>query len=144
MSVNEDYFVHDYKNQMAPRSQRQMPVFSQVGKGLRGDTTTLEREGQGADTDIVCKYYNNMTGEVDEQWRFNVAELTPKLEYELWRGVRSVEGVYYNVYYIVLTCVQIINNGRNEMWSLVTPYTPISKYTGSTQNIPADYKVENS
>lgn len=141
MSVNSDQFVRDYANKMAPLSQRQMPVYSHVGKGLRGDSAAFIYDGEGSSAIIHALYYNQMTDQVEEFWNLPVIDLVPKLHYEVWRGVRNIDGELWWGYYIKYRCDFTINSVAETVWAFETPFAITSEFQG--ENIPPDEKIDS-
>jgi len=141
MSVNSEQYIHDYANRMAPHSQRQTPVFAQVGKGLRGDSSVITLEQDGVNSKIVCEYNNEITHETTDSWELPLMSFVPKIHYEVWRGVREIDGELWWGYYIKFTCQIVIDDTTITLWQVNTPFAITSVFQG--QNIPADYKIDS-
>lgn len=140
MSVNSEKFIHDYANRMAPMSHRQMPVFSQVGKGLRGDSSRITLQEDGANTYLQGEYDNQMTGETEELWQLPLLDMVPQLHYEVWQGVEELDGVATWYYYIKFTYSITIDGSTRTFWTFNTPHTYTNPFHGTT--IPAETKIE--
>ena len=141
MSVNTEKYVHDYANRMAPFSHRQMPVFSQVGKGLKGNDFEIEVNEDGTSSELIGKYHNQITDETIESWRIRLTDLSPKLHYETWKGVREIDGVNWWVYYNRFTCNQTLNGDTITYWTFDTPFAIMYPFNGAA--IPRDTKIDS-
>ena len=142
MSANSPEFVRDYANRMAPLSHRQMPVFSQVGKGLRGDNCKVELEGNGIDTKMVCHYYNQLNEQTSTLWEQPIIDLAPQLHYEMWEGVEEFDGAPMWYYYIIFKYSIVIDGESHEFWNMTTPHVYTRPFTGTT--IPGESKIEEN
>lgn len=141
MTVNSEEFVHDYANRMAPLSQRQMPVFSQVGKGLRGDSFAVELNEDGASTSLEGKQYNQMTESIETIWSLPVMNLVPQIHYQVWKGVREIDGILMWGYYIHYTCSMEMFDDPVTFWSFDTPFVYTNPFFGI--NVPADEIIDS-
>ena len=141
MSVNDMQFVRDYANRMAPMSQRQMPVFSQVGKGLRGNNAKVELTSDGVNSKLVGKYFNQLDDTESTLWQLPLINLVPKLHYQVWEGVREIDGVNMCGYYIHYECEVTIENEAVTLWSFDTPFTMTHPFNGDT--VPADTMTDS-
>lgn len=130
----QESYIHSYANKMVPRSQRQIPLYSQVGKGLRGDFCTLELQEGGSNPKIMCMYhdqlYDGSGSPRPPYWQLPLVNLVPKLHYEVWEGVREIDGTLYNVYWIRFTCDVTIVEQTYTFWTFDTPYTTTSPFVG--------------
>ena len=131
----------NYIDNMAPDSQRQMPVFSQVGKGLPGDSAIVAINLDGAESTLRGFKQDGATGELSTQWILPLATLVPKLHYEVWRGVRTIDEVKHWGYYIKFSCSITIDNDSLTFWEFETPFAITSKFLGGG-TVPADYKID--
>lgn len=137
MGCANEKFIHSYANNMAPESERQMPVFSQVGKGLRGDNCVLELVEVAGEKQIACVYNNQMTGSSETLWMLPYTELAPEPHYKVWRGVREINDVYMWVHWIEFECWV----AGVYVWAFSTPITAEYPFIG--EEIPEDAIIDS-
>lgn len=142
MTVNSPEFVRDYANRMAPLSHRQMPVFSQVGKGLRGDNAQIELHEDGINSYLRGVYYNQMTEDTEELWQLPLLNIVPRLHYEVWEGVEEFDGTAMSYYYIIFKYSITMYDQTVELWNMTTPHVYTHPFYGTT--IPAESKIEEN
>ena len=145
MSVNTDEYIKDYANSMAPKSIRQMPIFSQVGKGIPGDASRLTFVENGADSYLKCTHVDAITKAEEQEWLIPISKFMPMLRCETWVGVRTItqhtgDDVNMWVYYIRFIYSINISGKEHIIWTFDTPWTQTRPFLGGT--IPADSKVE--
>ena len=132
-----DNFIHNYANRMAPDSQRQMPLYSFVGKGLQGDPAYLYLNDENPSNPVIEAHHVDLVHDIDTiLFSIPVQDLCPKLHYELWQGVRDIGDVNMWGYWIHYTCYITINGSTTEFWTFETPFTPTVPFNGDT--IPND------
>ena len=142
MSVNTPEYMETYINHMAPSTRHQMPVFSQVGKGLPGDSYRIDLEQDGADIRFVGKIYDHYHDTETVDWELDLAELFPRQEYELWQGVRTINDVPCYVYWIIYRSTIIFNNETVVLWTMQTPYVKMYEFDGDIP--PEDEMIDSS
>lgn len=136
----QDQYVHSYANKMAPFSKRQMPLYSQVGKGLRGDSATIDLQMDG-EPKLVGLYFNQMTEKTETLWELPLLNLVPKIGYKVWEGVREVDGSLRLGFYISFSCSVTIGEGHQYVfWSFDTPFVPTGNFHGEV--IPEDHIID--
>lgn len=140
MTVNSPEYIHSYANHMAPVSQRQIPAFSQMGKGLRGDSFEILLNSNGQSSQLEGKYYNQMTEEESTIWTLPLSDLVPQMHYKIYEGVREIDGVNMWVYYIEYTYTLTMQGETATLANFVTPYTQRYPFNGTT--IPVDTVIE--
>jgi len=138
MTINDDKYIHDYVNRMAPRSHRQIPVYSHVGKGLPGDTSILNIND---DNELECLLMNQATQTINPLWSLPLADLAPKLHYKVYKGVREIDQEVWWGYYIRFTCDYIVNNNKTTLWQFDTPFTVTNPFYGTS--IPEDTVIDS-
>ena len=141
MSYTPPEFIHDYANRMAPLTRRQMPVFAQVGKGIPGNSFTIEVVVDGTDTSLVGISHDSFTDTDTTEWTLNISNLVPVLHYELWTGVRVIDDVMCYVYWYNISCVTTISGTQVTLWEFDTPYVKRYEYSAEDEP-PADTKID--
>ena len=130
MSYTPPDFIHDYANRMAPLTRRQMPVFAQVGKGLKGDSFSIELEEAGTEVNLVGKYISSEDDTVETEWSYDLGKLFPRIHYELWEGTREINGVLCWCYWIIYRCTIQYDETTVVLWEMTTPYVKMYEYMG--------------
>lgn len=133
-------YVHSYANGMAPLSERQMPLYSQIGKGLRGDSATIDLQQENDEVKLIGKYFNQMTEQVETVWELPMLNLVPKLHYEVWRGVREIDGEAWWGYFVRYTCDVKIGSDTHTFWVFDTPFAVTSPCYETV--IPEDHIID--
>ena len=141
MSYTPPEFIHDYANRMAPLTRRQMPVFSQVGKGLQGNSFRIEVDTSNDDVRLAGIKHDECSDEDTQEWELLLSNLVPVLHYELWTGVRVIDDVLCYVYWYVLKCVMTVDDSEIILWEFDTPYVKRFEYSGDDEP-PADTKID--
>ncbi len=141
MSVNSQEYIHSYATAMAPLSERQMPVFSQMGKGLRGDNAMIAFNDNGENSSLQGEYFNQMTGETSQLWDLPLMDLVPRLHYQVWKGVRTLDGETMWGYYIRFSCDITMQGDTVTFWTFDTPFTVTNPFYGTT--IPEDTVIDS-
>lgn len=144
MSTNSEEHIRDYANRMAPFSQRQLPVFSHVGKGLKGDSSIIQINTDDYLFPTIECLYNDVLNETQRlAWSMSMTSLIPRIYYEMYQGVREIDGVNYVGYYIKYSCGTKINDEfAYKFWEFDTPFTIMYPFNGS--QIPADYIIDKT
>lgn len=142
MSVNTPEYMETYVSHMAPSSRHQMPVFSQVGKGMPGNSYKIDLDQDGPDIRFVGKIYDYYHDTETVDWELDLAELFPRQEYELWQGVRVINEVPCYVYWIIYRSTIVFNDEKVVLWTLQTPYVKMYEFEGDDP--PADEMIDTS
>lgn len=142
MNTDNPEFVHSYVNKMAGHSRRQMPVFSQVGKGIPGNAFVVELQQSGIDVNLVGKTYDQLNEEYIEEWNISLSDFVPSLHYELWTGVRTIDEVLCYVYWYNIKASRIVEDDEVILWEFVTPYVKRYEFAGGEP--PADTMIDNA
>lgn len=122
-------YVDSYANHMPPDSGHILPVFAQVGKGLRGDSFTVEYDNSDAANPTLKGIYHDLVRDQDtEQWSINMIDFAPNIECEVHQCVNYMESFdkYMLGYYVRTTCSVMNTN----LWTFDTPFVPIQEYVG--------------
>ena len=127
-------------NKMAPDTKRQMPLYSNVGRGLRGDPSYLTIDASQNPPNIVGYHVDLLRGEPDVDFTLPMMNLVPNLHYRMYSGVREIDGVNMNGYYIRYYCDVEINGEMWTFWCFDTPFTPTTPFNGSV--IPEDQLID--
>lgn len=143
--ANEKY-IRSYARHMAPKSERQMPLFSHVGRGLRGDAFIVEIEDGG----FVGKKRDSVTGEDTVEWQLPFSAMSPQLHYQMWECVREIDeddpehgrNPYWYGYYIKYRyAVNTPEDGDVTLWEMETPVAFTKRYTGR-EPLPEDRMID--
>ena len=138
---SEEEFMQRYEGFMASECQAQVPVFSKVGRGLRGDSFRIEETIEDSKTTLTGISTDHTTGDDAEDWKVILTDTMPTIGYRLYQGVRTIDGQPMNGWYLRLRSK--VAEAAFPLWEFDTPFTPISKYT-STDPIPADEIISQS
>jgi len=117
-------------NKMAPLTKRQMPLYSNVGRGLRGDPSYLAIDTSNNPPDIVGYHVDILSGDASVDFTLPVMDLVPKLHYVMYEGVQEIDGINMIGYWIEYTCDITINGDTFTFWTFDTPFTPTMPFNG--------------
>ena len=141
MKFENEAYVKAYANNMPPLSKRSMPVYSQVGRGPKGNDAALIIEGTiPQNLKLVGRTYDWITDQAFDTAELPLMELVPHIHYQLWKGVRRIDGADRWGYYIHYSCDVTMNEHTYEFWEFTTPFTPTSLFSGGP--IPDDELID--
>lgn len=143
MPCNDETFVKAYANNMVPNSKRQMPVYSQIGRGPKGNDAALVLDQEDpSNPKFISRIYNYTTDELTDIFELPLIFLVPKIHYQTWRGVREISGVNWWGYYIKFSCDISFDGGDPIVfWVFDTPFAITDPFNGET--IPPDYIIDS-
>ena len=145
-----EQIVQNYANHMVP-GQRQMPVFSHVGKGEKGDSCWIRLDEDGFLSSIKAFQYNEQHPEMEaiETMSVPLLNLIPKPHFNMYRGVRDEDqsgnpfGAAMWVYWIEFWFDISMYGSTLRWWSFTTPYTEIAPYYDNAP-YPDDELIDSS
>lgn len=133
-------FESEYVRHMAPGTRRQMPIFAQVGKGMPGDSFTIECAVSNGTVFLEGRAINSMTNENELIWSKPMNEVIPQLHYSKFSAVREIDGILWNGFYIVFSYKIGHEDSPTTLWETSLPFFPTTKFFGQT--IPEDTIIE--